>query len=169
MTSGTTRPVLGIDVDGVLIVEEPFATAVLDHRVSAWGRWARSVQIPDQAASVLKELDQAFDIVWVSAWGHNAHVIANVLGVPTRPWDFLPVQFGKAEAIRDYAGGRPWALIHDGVDMEPVPDGGIVITVDPREGLARIDAGKLLEETLRSTSIVGNDVSVPPAHREEED
>ncbi|MPY56540.1 HAD domain-containing protein [Streptomyces spongiae] len=139
------RPVLGLDVDGVVVLTEPFATAVTEHRVSAWGRWGRIVSVPATAPAIIGRLARDFEIVWVSAWGHNAHTaLREALGLPDVPWRFLPVQFGKARAVAAYAGDRPWALVHDGLDDEP-SESGTVVRVDPRRGLDQVDAEKLVE------------------------
>ncbi|HTX07388.1 MAG TPA: hypothetical protein VME22_02190 [Solirubrobacteraceae bacterium] len=140
-----TIPVVGLDVDGVIALDEPVATPTLDFTVSAWGRWRREIRVPVQAADVVARLAEVCEIVWVSAWGHNAHTaLAPILHLPERPWLFLPVQFDKPSALARYAGERPWVLIEDSVGGgADGAFGGHVVLVDPTRGIAEIDADDL--------------------------
>ncbi len=158
MESG--RPVIGLDVDGVLTLETPALTEAHLRWVSAWGRWRRAVVVPDLAACAVQYLSEYAEIVWVSAWGHNAHAaLRETLGLPEAPWSYLPVQFGQASALAAYAGPRPWALIHDGTDQAPARSEGIVVSVDARRGIAEIDPEALIHR-LRSMATVAT------AHRD---
>jgi hypothetical protein len=73
----------------------------------------------------LRRLAERFDIVWASAWSHNAHpALRQVLDLPESPWPFLPVQFHKLDSIRAFAAGRPWAWIDDSIhDLGRLEDG----------------------------------------------
>lgn len=145
----SARPVLGLDVDGVLVLEDPPDIQTQHVRLSAWGRWSRDVEIPLSAQETVAELASTFEIVWVSAWGHNAHTsLATALGLPDETWTFLPVQFGQALAIAEYAQGRPWALVNDGTDRDvQAPSEGVVVHVNPHRGLADLDVGSLVVRT----------------------
>jgi len=142
----TITPVVGLDVDGVIALDEPVATPTFDCTVSAWGRWRREIRVPVQAADVVARLATRFEVVWVSGWGHNAHTaLASILDLPEKPWLFLPVQFDKPSALARYAGERPWVLIED--DAGGGADGvfgGHVVLVDPTRGIAEIDPDELI-------------------------
>jgi len=144
------RPILGLDIDGVVAVEAPPGADVHEVRVSAWGRWNRSVLVPTEARDVVAELAEVYDIVWVSAWGHNAHTSwATELGIQGDKWPFLPVQFGQAWAVANYALDRPWALVNDGTDQnEQAPTDGAIVHVDAHKGLADLDVQSLIRHTF---------------------
>jgi hypothetical protein len=139
-------PVLGIDVDGVIALDEPALTPCVSESVSAWGWWRREICVPVGAADIVARLAEHFEIVWVSAWGHNAHTaLTPVLGLPVKPWTFLPVQFDKAAAVAEYAGDRPWLLIADPVgERGPAASDAHVIEVDPAIGIAAVSVDDLL-------------------------
>jgi len=147
------RPIAVLEVDGVLVLEDP-VVPVTRVTVHAYGnKWARPVQVPTAAPVLVARLAERFDIVWGSAWSHNAHpALREVLGLPEQPWPFLPVQFRKIPAIRAYAGGRPWVLIDDSIhDFGPVavqPD-GLLVPVDPGRGITAIDPDALRAELDR--------------------
>ncbi|GAB3200125.1 hypothetical protein GCM10027062_18690 [Nocardioides hungaricus] len=134
------RPVIGLDVDGVIALAEPPLVAARDHDVSAWARWRRRIRVPVGAASTVRALAERYEVVWVSAWGHTAHsALRPVLDLPEQPWPFLPVQFAQAAALADWADGRPWLLIHDGVDDAVTPEQERhVLQVDPRRGIGDV-------------------------------
>jgi hypothetical protein len=143
-TSGS-RPIAFLGVAGVIYLDEAPATPVVIRRVSAWGRWSRRVAIPVAAPEQVAALRGAFDIVWISEWGHNAHTAFQAdLRLPAEPWPSLPVQFGKLDAIRRYAGDLAWAWIDDplviGDDAVDARDArGLVVPTDPRQGIASVD------------------------------
>ncbi|MDR2256249.1 MAG: hypothetical protein LBE25_09665 [Arthrobacter sp.] len=143
------RALLVLGISDVVALEDEAAVKVEVKHVSAWGRWARDVAVPVDAADVIAELGRHFDIVWASEWGHNAHTaFGEALGLPAEPWPFLPVQFDKLAAIRNYARGLPWVWIDgDVVDLHPQDpeDGeGIILRVDPGVGISGLDVGALV-------------------------
>lgn len=143
------KPLLILGISGVVILDDGAAVPTSSHRVSAWGRWVREVQIPDDAARRIRELSASFEIVWASEWGHNAHTaLRDALGLPEEPWPFLPVQFGKIDMITHYTAGWPWVWVDEEiVDVAgpaPVDDTGVVVRVDPRLGICAVDAEQLL-------------------------
>lgn len=141
------RPVVGIDVDGVIAVANPARTPVHAYRVSAWGRWSREILVPVAASATLARLAQVADLVWISAWGHVAPgVLTPLLDLDegSEAWPYLPTQFGKAQALADYAHGRRWALIHDDVDNATAPAEGLIVVVDPHVGIAEVDIEDLI-------------------------
>lgn len=150
MNVTTMRPVLGLDVDGVIAVEPPPHVEVNPVRVTAWGRWTREVLVPASARRIVAELSDSYEIVWVSAWGHNAHTsLAPVLGLEGDTWRFLPVQFGQAAAVSRYARDRPWALINDGTDFK-VQSGtpGAIVHVNAHRGIDDVEVSALLDLTM---------------------
>lgn len=140
------RPVAALDVDGVFALQNP-VVPVRAESVSAYGKWRRQILVPDNAREFIGELGELFDCVWISAWSHTAHpALRDVLGLPSTPWEFLPVQFHKRDAIRRYAAGRPWVWIDDSIDDlgdEPIPEDGVLCRVDPRRGMYDLDAQTL--------------------------
>jgi hypothetical protein len=156
------RPVAALEVDGVLVLEDP-VVPVTEVTVHAYGnRWARRVRVPTAAPGIVARLAERFDIVWASAWSHNAHpALREVLGLPEQPWPFLPVQFRKLPAIRAYAAGRAWVLIDDSIHdfglVEDQPD-GLLVPVDPGRGITAIDPDTLRAELDRHV-LVGADVT----------
>ncbi len=146
-------PLLVMGVSGVLVLDAAPAVPTTRHHVSAWGKWARDVVVPDVAPQMLLELGRHFEIAWASEWGHNAHTaLARTLGLPQEPWPFLPVQINKIDAIRNYAAGSPWAWIDDDVtDLSGAPQAsdGVIIRTDPARGIAGIDIGGLVDAVNR--------------------
>lgn len=157
------RPIAVLGISDVVVLEGESRVPVTTHTVSAWGKWVREVQIPEVAPERIRELAEHFDLVWASEWGHNAHTAFRpVLGLPEEPWPFLPVQFDKLAAIRAYAGGMPWVWIDDpvvdlheaqpggtGADGADTPRDGIIVRVDPHEGLAGVDVPALVAAVTR--------------------
>jgi hypothetical protein len=116
--------------------------------------------VPDGTREAVAHLARRYSIVWASEWGPNAHLaLAGVLDLPATPWPYLPLQFNKLAAIRQYAGGRPWVWIDDPVvDLEPLPDdpGGVVVRVDPSKGLVGLDLSVVDEAVARAASRKGS-------------
>jgi hypothetical protein len=152
MSGNGQGPVLALGVDGVIVLDEPVATDAVEHSVDAWGRWRREIFIPADAPEALARLAEHFEIVWVSAWGHNAHTaLAPVLGLPMEPWLFLPVQFDKAAAVAEYAGDRDWFLVEDAVGgISDLSLADHVIQVDPTRGLDDVDVDELIARAHRA-------------------
>ncbi|PRB43051.1 hypothetical protein CQ020_06045 [Arthrobacter sp. MYb23] len=137
--SGNTRPLLMLGVDGVIALEQAATLPTVSEHVTASGKWSREVLVPVGTKELIAELTESYDIVWVSEWGANAHVaFAGVLGLPPKPWPYLPAQFNKLSRIQRFAGSRPWIWIDDPlVDLDPLPADpqGLVLRVDPARGL----------------------------------
>lgn len=151
------RPLAILEVDGVLVLDDPVVPVVRTVVHAAGHKWARTVDVPAGADEILAELAARFDIVWAGAWSHNAHpALRGVLGLPEGPWPFLPVQFHKLPAIQAYSAGRPWVWIDDGIhDLAPVepPAGGILVPVDARRGITAVDPELLYRSLMQSTSV----------------
>ena len=141
------RPLVTVDVDGVIAVDPPACVPATAHEVSAWGRWRREILVPDAAASVLERLAHHCEVAWVSAWSYTAHeALRDVLELPPTPWAFLPVQFDAVAVVREYAAGRPWAWIAEAglATASQAGDGGVIAAVDPHGGLGLLDVDGLL-------------------------
>ncbi|HEX6524841.1 MAG TPA: hypothetical protein VF070_33280 [Streptosporangiaceae bacterium] len=147
MTDATRRPIAVVEVDGVLVLDHP-TVPVTETVVHAYdNRWARRVKVPVGADVALRRLAERFDIVWASAWSHNAHpALRQVLDLPESPWPFLPIQFHKLDFIRAFAAGRPWAWIDDSIHdlgrLDDPPD-GILVPVDSGSGIMSVDPLRL--------------------------
>jgi hypothetical protein len=151
----TERPVLLIDVDGVLNVygvddcpegyaefelfpddDEPARLCVLH------GEW-------------LRELGEQFDLAWASGWGFDAHrVLGPILGLEEFPYVPMPaIPFPPAEkvpAIAAFLGERQAAWLDDVVTPEArawarersAPT--LLVDVDHRNGLERRHVDELM-------------------------
>ena len=148
-TSSDPRPLVAIDVDGVIAVDEDATVPCTAYDVSAWQKWRRRVLIPDGSAEILRTLSERCEPAWATAWSYDAHeALRDALSLPAEPWIFLPAQFHAENAIASYAGGRPWAWIteSDGAPGRSRREGGLIVAVDPRRGLPSIDLDSLLRE-----------------------
>lgn len=149
------NPLLLIDIDGVLNVydvgscppgyaefwvfpedDEPLRLAVVH------GQW-------------LRELSGAFDLVWVSAWGFEAHDrLGPILDLDEFPYVPMPsIPFpprDKVPAVAAYVGERPTAWIDDIVVPEAIEWAEarsaptLLIQTDHRLGLQRSHVDQLL-------------------------
>ncbi len=105
-----TKPLLLLDVDGVLLV----ARAAWDHDEAA----DYEPTLHPEAGAWLAELTRAFDLVWATTWEHLANrVIAPALGLPELP----AIEFDMARhaptpklpSAIAWVGDRPCAWIDD--------------------------------------------------------
>ncbi len=117
----STRPILFVDVDGVI--------SLFGFSPSARGapgplHWIDGVAhcIPAEAGERLIRLSERFELVWATGWEHRANEhLPLVLRLPFRSLPCLTFDgravFGssywKLDAITDYAGERPAAWIDD--------------------------------------------------------
>jgi hypothetical protein len=146
-TSSDPRPLVAIDVDGVIALDEDPAVPCTAHEVSAWRKWRRRILIPDGSTEVIATLSEHCEPAWASAWSYDAHeALRDALSLPREPWTFVPAQFHAEDAIAAYAGGRPWAWITEAVGLPAASSrqGGLIVAVDPRRGLPSIDVAAVL-------------------------
>ena len=152
---GADRPVLAVDVDGVISLfgfDEPLTKAPGD--VYLIDGVAHCISRP--AGERLVRLSQHFDLIWATGWEERANEhLPLLLGLPGE----LPyltfggnAQFGtahwKLDAIQAYAGDRPLAWIDDNLDeschawaaSRSAPT--LLVETDPTRGLeeAHVDA-----------------------------
>jgi hypothetical protein len=103
----------------------------------------------------LEELGTVFQLVWVSAWGFQAHAkLGGILSltefpyVPMPPIPFLPAE--KVPAVAAYVRSRPVAWVDDVITPEAVawaesrPAPTLLLQTDPRRGLERPHVDQLL-------------------------
>lgn len=152
---GTRRPVLLIDIDGVLNVygvedcPEGYAEFELfpdddepARLCPTHGEW-------------LRELGEQFDLAWASAWGCDAHrVIGPILGLNDFPFVPMPDSpfppADKVPAIATFVGERPAAWLDDIMTPEAQAwardrqASTILVEVDHRTGLERRHVNDLL-------------------------
>jgi len=169
-----TRPVVALDVDGVLAADPDWISAgapalhALGYRPHGYdgpgpdGLAAHAtVWLNAEHEVWLREVtERGVELVWASSWGHlAAEWIALQLRLPTMPVIQVPHHgpgFGwsaKLAAIRQWVGDRPLAWIDDQLGgKEPAwaqdrSDAGIptlIIQTDPGRGLERHHIDELL-------------------------
>jgi hypothetical protein len=149
----TPRPLLLLDVDGVLNPYPECPDGYSEH-----------VLFPDDEEPVrlaaihgdwLRELNEAFSLVWATGWGENANVLlCPHFGLPSLPVVMFPaIPFDprdKVPAIDAFVADRLAAWVDDIVTLEArrwaqgrkVPT--LLIEVDHNIGLTRGDVDRLL-------------------------
>jgi hypothetical protein len=153
-----TRPILAVDVDGVLNAcnDGPPAPGWQDARVrpDGPGRGFRIRHNPAHGAQLLAVAEEAdAELVWCTTWEEMANrYIRKLVRLPELPW--VPMEPGraglkfsevrsvgetKAAAMRAYAVERPFCWLDDEPDAAwelrgcPVPH--LVVRVDSETGL----------------------------------
>jgi hypothetical protein len=121
---GDDRPVLAVDVDGVISLfgfDEPLSEAPGD--VYLIDGVAHCISRP--AGERLVRLSRHFDLIWATGWEERANEhLPFLLGLPFRDLPCLVFDgravFGSAhwklDAIDEYAGDRPAAWVDDNID-----------------------------------------------------
>ena len=123
MTTATDKPILFVDVDGVISL---FGFAPDTAQLPGPFHWIDGIAhcIPEVAGERLKRLADRFDLVWATGWEEKANeYLPFILGLdgeyPVLTFDGRAV-FGSAhwklDAIDEYAGDRPAAWIDDNLD-----------------------------------------------------
>lgn len=123
-TPRTDRPVLFVDVDGVISV---FGFSPDEREMPGPLHWIDGVAhcIPEATGERLVRLSKRFELVWSTGWEHRANDhLPLVLGLPSRGLPCLSfggrAVFGsshwKLDAMSVYAGDRPAAWIDDNLD-----------------------------------------------------
>jgi hypothetical protein len=154
----SNRPILGVDVDGVLNLRE----AAPAQRLVAAGTLAlpdgSAMPFPIGTPRRLSRLREAFDMVWVTTWGTRAHPAlgdAFDLGPAWPVIDLAPALFTgaltwKLPAIDRWLADRaalgsfpPFAWMDDDLDVDAFEWANarsrvaptVVVQIDPRTGL----------------------------------
>jgi hypothetical protein len=124
VTKGTSKPILFVDVDGVISL---FGFSPVAGRLPGHFHWIDGVAhcIPRDVGERLVRLSSRFELVWATGWEEKANeYLPHILELPDPELPCLVFQgravFGSAhwklDAISDYAGGRPAAWIDDNID-----------------------------------------------------
>ncbi|MGK5557340.1 HAD domain-containing protein, partial [Actinomadura kijaniata] len=154
------RPLLYLDVDGVLNPEHP-APGLTEHTVGAL-----TIRVHPAHAAWLAELAPHYDLTWATTWEEHANEhIAPLLGLPplpyvafreyeTRPDDpYCPPlripQMYKWVPILRHANGRRFAWVDDVIPFrarrQALPHRSIrLLRTDPATGLTRRHVNRLL-------------------------
>ena len=124
--SATAKPVLFVDVDGVISL---FGFPPSAEELPGAFYWVEGVAhcIPSEIGPRLERLADAFDLVWATGWEHRAN--EHLPFILKLPFQELPCLDGagravwgsshwKLDAISDYAGDRPVAWIDDNLGPE---------------------------------------------------
>jgi hypothetical protein len=117
------RPILFVDVDGVLSVFG-FDTA---GDLPGPFHWVDGIAhcIPPHTGPLLERLAERYELVWATGWEEKANeYLPHILRLPFRELPYLTfdgrAKFGsshwKLEAIEEYAGSRPAAWIDDSLE-----------------------------------------------------
>jgi ketosteroid isomerase-like protein len=123
VTNDTDKPILFVDVDGVISL---FGFAPDAAHLPGPFHWIDGIAhcIPQAAGERLKRLEERFELVWATGWEEKANeYLPFILGLdehyPVLTFDGRAV-FGSAhwklDAIDEYAGDRPAAWIDDNLD-----------------------------------------------------
>jgi hypothetical protein len=158
VTDATKRPILFLDVDGVVSL---FGFAPGAERLPGPLHWVDGVAhfIPEDVGARLIRLSEGFELVWATGWEEcaNEH-LPFILGLPFRDLPYLTFDgravFGSAhwklDAIDAYAADRPAAWIDDNIDEEcrAWADGRtaptLLVRTDPATGLTEEHVEQLL-------------------------
>ena len=126
MTEDTRKPILFVDVDGVISV---FGFSPDAGRLPGPFHWIDGVAhcIPPDVGERLIRLSSRFELVWATGWEEKANeYLPHLLSLPTPELPVLSFDgravFGsshwKIDAIDEYARGRAAAWIDDFLDQE---------------------------------------------------
>lgn len=124
MTRTADKPVLFVDVDGVISL---FGFSPSAREIPGPFHWIDGVAhcIPPEAGARLVRLSERYELVWATGWEEKANEYLPL--ILELPFGELPVMtfdgravFGSAhwklEALTEYAGERPAAWIDDNID-----------------------------------------------------
>ena len=115
------KPILAVDIDGVVSLfgfeEPPNREGVKLHLVDGTMHF-----LSTEAARLLRQLADQYEVVWVTGWERGAQGMSKLLGLPK--WPYLTfdgaARFGSADwklaPLERYARGRALAWIDDSFD-----------------------------------------------------
>ncbi len=124
VTNETNKPILFVDVDGVISL---FGFAPGTGQLPGPLHWVDGVAhcIPEDVGQRLVTLAESFELVWATGWEERANEhLPHLLKLPFRELPSLTFDgravFGsahwKVDAVDEYAGDRPAAWIDDSID-----------------------------------------------------
>jgi HAD domain in Swiss Army Knife RNA repair proteins len=124
VTEHTSKPILFVDVDGVISI---FGFSPDAGDLPGTFHWIDGVAhcIPKEVGQRLVRLSRRFELVWATGWEEKANeYLPFILELPDSELPCLMFQgravFGSAhwklDAINEYAGDRPAAWIDDNID-----------------------------------------------------
>ncbi len=158
MTIATHKPVLFVDVDGVISL---FGFAPGENFPGEFHSVDGILHcIPTECGERLRRLDEHFELVWATGWEEKANqYLPLILGLPFKTLPSLTFDgraiFGtahwKLEAIEDYAGNRAAAWIDDNLDEHCrawAEDRGaptLLVQTEPATGMSDAHVEELLE------------------------
>ena len=142
-----SRPILAIDVDGVISIfgyDEPPAKGEASFELI--DGMAHCISLP--AGERLLRLAEHYDMVWATGWEDRANdYLPNILGVPELPHLTFngTARFGSAHwklgPLDDYCKGRAMAWIDDNFDescyewARARPEPTLLVPTEPQLGL----------------------------------
>ena len=154
-TSDDPRPILLVDVDGVL---NPWEAEFCPDGFAEYEFFpGEPVLLSPGHGALLTSLADAYELVWATAWEHNANrFICPVLALPALPVIEFPLGgrdllFRKLPAVAEAVGDRPCAWIDDvhppdhyeWAATRGVPT--LIVDINPAEGLTSAVAERLAE------------------------
>jgi hypothetical protein len=148
------RPLLLLDVDGVLVILQPVLD--VDGEVERVGGEIVGYEARPKPglAPLLARLGEAFDLAWNTRWGDAAnHNLGPAFGLSRLPFVDLTgpdCAFNKLAGVVRFAGDRPMAWIDDDLDASvqvwgarrPYPT--LLIEADPTSGMTEAHVAQLL-------------------------
>ncbi len=155
ISSDDPRPILLVDVDGVLNPWE--AHSCPDGFAEYEFVPGERVILSPAHGKLLTSLAACYELVWATAWQHNANrFICPVLALPALPVIEFPrdgrdLLFRKLPSVQQAVGERPCAWIDDvhlpdhyeWAATRAVPT--LIIDIDPAEGLTSAVAERLAQ------------------------
>lgn len=155
LDSADPRPVLFVDVDGVL---NPWLAEDCPPGFDVYDFFpGERVLLSPAHGKLLMSLASAYELVWATAWEHRANsLICPVLSLPELPVVEFPLDgrdryFRKLPSVIEAVGDRPCAWIDDEhqpdhytwAERRGVPT--LIIDIDPAEGLTSDVVERLAE------------------------
>jgi hypothetical protein len=124
VTELTSRPILFLDVDGVISL---FGFEPVPGQLPGSWHWVDGVAhcIPEAVGPRISLLMEHFELVWATGWEEKANeYLPHILGLEARDLPCLTFDgravFGtahwKLEAIEEYAADKPAAWVDDSID-----------------------------------------------------
>jgi hypothetical protein len=155
LDNGDPRPVLLVDVDGVL---NPWQAARCPPGFREYSFFpGERVLLSKGHGDLLRDLSGPFELVWATAWEHRANrLICPVIALPELPVIEFPLAgtdyfFRKLPAVIESVGDRPCAWIddeHHPAHYKWARDRGVptlIVDIDPAVGLTTQVAADLAD------------------------